>query len=155
MDVMAILKKGVSGEPVKLMQQKLGVEADGVFGSGTEAALRAYQEKEGISVDGIAGPDTFAHMGLTELILLRNGTKGETVKKLQEKLGLGADGIFGSGTEAAVKKYQEENGLAADGLAGPRTLAHMKILGVEESHVAAAIADTGKSIWDSITGIFK
>jgi murein L,D-transpeptidase YcbB/YkuD len=29
---MAILKKGLSGEPVKRLQSKLGVEADGVFG---------------------------------------------------------------------------------------------------------------------------
>lgn len=152
---MAMLKSGMTGEPVKILQAKLGVTADGIFGSGTEQALKDYQKQENIAVDGIAGPDTFAHMGLLELILLKQGTKGETVKKLQEKLGLGADGIFGSGTAAAVKAYQSENGLAADGLAGPKTLAHMKLLGVEESHIASTITETGKNIWDTITGIFK
>lgn len=151
---MAILKKGISGEPVKILQAKLGVEADGVFGSGTETALKAYQEKEGIAVDGIAGPDTFYKMGLIELILLREGTKGETVKLLQEKLQIEADGKFGSGTAAAVKSYQEANDLAADGVAGPKTLAHMKILGVEENHITSSISKTGKSIWDSVTGLF-
>ncbi len=151
---MAILKRGLSGEPVKRLQEKLGIEADGKFGPGTEAALKAYQEKEGIAVDGIAGPDTFAHMGLIELILLKVGTKGETVKKLQEKLGIDADGKFGAGTEKAVKEYQEANGLTADGLAGPKTLAHMKLLGVEDKHIASAITETGKSIWDSIKSIF-
>lgn len=152
---MALLKTGMSGQPVKILQEKLGVEADGVFGPNTEKALKAYQDSQNIAVDGIAGPDTFAHMGLVELILLRQGTKGETVKKLQEKLGIGADGIFGAGTAAAVKAYQEENGLQIDGLAGPKTLSHMKLFGIEETHITAAISETGKSIWDSITGIFK
>jgi peptidoglycan hydrolase-like protein with peptidoglycan-binding domain len=44
-------------------------------------------------------------------MILKVGSKGEDVKKLQQKLGLGADGIFGTGTEAAVKKWQAANGL--------------------------------------------
>ena len=39
-------------------------------------------------------------------MLLKVGSKGEDVKKLQAKLGLGADGIFGKGTEEAVKAFQ-------------------------------------------------
>ena len=54
-------------------------------------------------------------------MLLKNGSKGEDVKKLQEKLGLKADGSFGPGTEAAVKKWQESNGLKADGIVGDST----------------------------------
>jgi len=54
-------------------------------------------------------------------MLLRKGSKGKEVKELQEALGIGADGIFGSGTEAAVKKFQKENGLVADGIVGSRT----------------------------------
>ncbi len=119
---MAILKRGLSGEPVKRLQEKLDVDVDGQFGPATEQALRAYQE---IAVDEIAGPDTFAHMGLHELILLKRGSKSETVKRLQRALSLDADGIFGSGTEKAVKAFQKSNGLAVDGLAGPDTLAKM------------------------------
>ena len=37
---MAMLRKGVSGEPVKRLQAKLGVETDGEFGSNTEKALK-------------------------------------------------------------------------------------------------------------------
>jgi hypothetical protein len=33
---MAILKKGLSGEPVRRLETKLGIEADGTFGPGTE-----------------------------------------------------------------------------------------------------------------------
>ncbi|MGA8514215.1 MAG: peptidoglycan-binding protein [Burkholderiaceae bacterium] len=125
---MAILKKGLSGEPVRRLQAKLGVTADGQFGAGTETALKAWQKEKGLKTDGIAGPDTFAAMGLFELILLQNGTKGDLVKKLQAKLDLDADGVFGDDTEEAVEAYQEENGLEADGVAGPVTLAHMKLL---------------------------
>jgi putative chitinase len=58
-------------------------------------------------------------------MILKNGSKGEDVKKLQAKLGLGADGVFGSGTEAAVKKWQATNGLTADGIVGEGTWAKM------------------------------
>ena len=56
---------------------------------------------------------------------LRKGSRGDAVKRVQRKLGLAADGIFGSGTEAAVKKWQASNGLAADGIVGPASLAKM------------------------------
>jgi putative chitinase len=59
--------------------------------------------------------------------VLRRGSKGDDVKKMQAKLGLAADGDFGPGTEAALKKWQSANGLTADGVAGPKTLA--KLLG--------------------------
>jgi putative chitinase len=58
-------------------------------------------------------------------MLLKIGSKGEDVKKLQAKLGLGADGIFGAGTAAAVKKWQVENGLTADGVVGDGTWGKM------------------------------
>ena len=120
---MSILKRGLKGAPVKRLQAKLGIAADGDFGPGTERAVREFQEANGLAVDGIAGPDTFSAMGLHELVLLRKGSRGNAVKKLQEGLGIGADGIFGSGTEKAVKDFQELHGLDADGLAGPETLA--------------------------------
>ena len=66
-------------------------------------------------------------------MLLKVGSKGDDVKKLQEKLGLGADGSFGPGTEKAVKEWQTANGLKADGLVGDGTWS--KLFG--ESAVAA------------------
>lgn len=122
---MSILKRGLKGAPVKRLQEKLGIGADGDFGPGTEKAVKDFQSANGLAVDGIAGPDTFTAMGLHELVLLRRGSRGAAVKKLQEGLGIGADGIFGAGTEKAVKAFQTENGLDADGLAGPETLAKL------------------------------
>ena len=58
-------------------------------------------------------------------MLLKNGSKGDDVKKLQEKLGLAADGDFGPGTEAKVKAWQAANGLKADGIVGAGTWAKM------------------------------
>ena len=166
---MAVLRKGTSGEPVKRLQAKLGVEADGEFGSNTEKALKEWQAKykNSLTPDGIAGPDTFMAMGLYELVLLKEGTRGDAVKTLQEKLGVAADGQFGPGTEKAVSDYQQKNGLVADGMAGPATLAHMKLFKeitdetVKASQVpsvagAAAAAGAGmRSIWDTIKGAFK
>ena len=115
----------MKGVPVKRLQEKLGITADGDFGPATEKAVKDYQSANGLAVDGIAGPDTFTHMGLYELVLLRRGSRGAAVKRLQEGLGIGADGIFGPGTEKAVKAFQEKNGLVVDGLAGPATLAKL------------------------------
>ena len=54
-------------------------------------------------------------------MILKVGSRGEDVKKLQAKLGLGADGIFGKGTEDAVKSFQTKNGLSPDGIVGENT----------------------------------
>jgi putative chitinase len=59
--------------------------------------------------------------------VLKKGSTGENVKRMQAELGLEDDGVFGPGTESAVKKWQAANGLAADGIVGPKTLA--KLLG--------------------------
>src|SRR6185436_14307819 len=96
---MAILKKGLSGEPVRRLQAKLGIEADGEFGPNTEKALKDWQTKNSLSADGVAGPDTFMAMGLYELVLLKEGTHGNAVKKLQEKLGVGVFCNYSAATE--------------------------------------------------------
>jgi putative chitinase len=58
-------------------------------------------------------------------MLLKKGSNSDDVKKLQEKLGLAADGIFGAGTEAKVKEWQAANGLTADGIVGDGTWGKM------------------------------
>ena len=61
-------------------------------------------------------------------MLLKKGSKGGEVKQLQKALGVGADGIFGSGTEAVVKEFQTKNGLEADGVVGQKT---WEMLGID------------------------
>jgi Transglycosylase-like domain/Putative peptidoglycan binding domain len=45
-----------------------------------------------------------------------------TVRALQRKLGVQADGIYGPRTRAAVRRFQRRHGLLVDGIAGPQTL---------------------------------
>ena len=58
-------------------------------------------------------------------MLLRLGSQGEDVVKLQIKLGVDPIGKFGPKTEAAVKGWQSAHGLAPDGIVGDATLAKL------------------------------
>ena len=64
MDVSDIgtLRKGSKGEGVKMMQEALGIGADGAFGPGTERKLKEWQTANGLTADGIAGPATLAKL---------------------------------------------------------------------------------------------
>jgi peptidoglycan hydrolase-like protein with peptidoglycan-binding domain len=53
--------------------------------------------------------------------LYRIGSTGDDVKKIQQKLGLKSDGIFGENTRIAVTNFQRSNGLKSDGIVGPNT----------------------------------
>ena len=59
-----ILKKGTRGNEVKLLQEFLDTGADGIFGPGTERAVKKWQSENGLVVDGIVGPATWDAMGL-------------------------------------------------------------------------------------------
>ena len=71
-------------------------------------------------------------------MILKNGSKGDDVKKLQEKLGVEAIGTFGPKTEAAVKAWQKANGLKDDGVVGDATWA--KLFG-ESAPVATVVKE--------------
>lgn len=60
-----LLRQGMAGDPVKTLQSQLAErgflkpgEVDGVFGSKTLAAVKAYQAKNGLAVDGLVGQQT-------------------------------------------------------------------------------------------------
>ena len=74
-------------------------------------------------VDGIAGKNTLAGCPL-----LKQGSKGNITKLVQEKLGICNDGIFGNQTRNAVINFQSNNGLVADGIVGQNTW--RKLLGL-------------------------
>ena len=93
-------------------------------------------------------------------MIIKKGSRGPKVKKIQLKLGITADGIFGPGTEAKVKEWQRANGLLADGLVGKGTWSAMfppepvdlpesnfaleKLVGLIPNDVLAQIPDTAK-----------
>lgn len=106
-----------------------GLEIDGIYGSLTRAALVAALQTElnrqtgaGLDVDGIFGQATKAAVFNVSV-----GCQGNITKILQGLLlcnGYGAggfDGIFGSGTEAAVREFQYQRALEVDGIAGQQT----------------------------------
>ena len=52
---------------------------------------------------------------------LRRGDRGDAVKRVQEKLGVEADGKFGPNTEVTVRRFQSARGMVPDGIVGPKT----------------------------------
>jgi hypothetical protein len=65
--------------------------------------------------------------------VIKKGSKGESVRTLQDFLKIPVDGNFGPKTESAVKSYQKKNGLVVDGVVGPKTWAHMGILNTDNA----------------------
>lgn len=69
--VEALSKYGSSGDEVRQIQEKLkrwgyyNGNVDGIYGSQTTAAVKAFQKKNGLAVDGIAGSQTLEAMGIT------------------------------------------------------------------------------------------
>lgn len=75
-----------------------------------------------VSLSEDSGDDDF---DVDDIGVLRKGCRGEGVQMMQEALGIGADGIFGPGTERKLKEWQASKGLVADGIAGPATLGEL------------------------------
>ena len=145
------LKYGDSGSRVTALHtnlKKLGYytgTVDGRFGAGTQRAVISFQKASGLTADGLAGTRTLelleskaagssssssSSSGSSSGALtrtLRRGYTGEDVKKVQTRLKeLGyytgsIDGVYGTGSIAAVKAFQKAAGLTADGNAGAKT----------------------------------
>ena len=73
-------QKGSTGSTVKQIQTRLkswgyySGSVDGVYGSATEKAVRAFQQKNGLTVDGKAGPQTLKAMGISAGNAASNGS---------------------------------------------------------------------------------
>lgn len=53
------VKRGDIGMAVKLLQTKLKIKSDGIFGTKTEFAVREFQRQHGLNADGIVGSATW------------------------------------------------------------------------------------------------
>lgn len=138
---MPTIRYGNRGNVVKFLQCYLNLygntlTVDGIFGSGTQNAVRKFQQDNGLAVDGIVGRNTWRTLMMQDTLpLLRRGSRGVYVRYLQQKLVAKlypagtADGIFGGNTESAVRQFQEENGLSVDGIVGPLTWAKLTPIG--------------------------
>jgi|GEM_PF-91996 len=142
-----ILRRGSTGPYVTFVQQRLidlGFSpgaVDGIFGSQTETAVRAFQTSRGLTADGVVGAATWNALFRAAPPLppapptpppppypvLRRGDVGPYVKILQQQLIANGydpgpeDGVFGPQTEAAVIAFQTDRGLTPDGVVGPLT----------------------------------
>jgi peptidoglycan hydrolase-like protein with peptidoglycan-binding domain len=129
------LKRGSHGARVERVQRWLGVDVDGIFGSGTRRAVKRFQRRNGLTADGIVGPATFralrrvARAGAQRPAKSDSGGRGSAVRDLQRRLGIAADGVFGPATRRAVKRFQRAHGLTADGVVGPATWAALGVRG--------------------------
>ena len=60
-----VLKLGSKGNEVKVLQEKLNLKADGIFGPLTEEAVKDFQRSNGLKVDGIVGANTLSKLNLS------------------------------------------------------------------------------------------
>jgi len=68
------VRKGDSGHAVVSIQEALNakganppIKADGVFGSDTVNAVKTFQQQNNLDADGIVGPKTFAALGIMDV----------------------------------------------------------------------------------------
>ena len=152
-----VLRTGSTGSAVEQLQFWLNTLAqyessipsltvDGVYGTGTANAVRAFQRKYGLTVDGVVGRATWTEVydqfrsiqsdnGTPNAYpgtALREGASGQNVRLVQFWLKIArtvypslsnvtVDGRFGSATAAAVRRFQRYFGLTADGVVGRTT----------------------------------
>ncbi|MGW0604874.1 N-acetylmuramoyl-L-alanine amidase [Streptomyces sp. NPDC002640] len=128
------ISAGSTGDLVRAAQYLLNQQGykagtvDGVFGSGTTTAVKAFQTAKGLTSDGVVGKRTWtALLTAGTRPVLQQGSSGADVQRLQRGLtaALGrtvdADGVFGSGTATAVREYQTSRALTVDGIVGSGT----------------------------------
>jgi peptidoglycan hydrolase-like protein with peptidoglycan-binding domain len=133
-----LVRQGDQEHPVQTLQYLLrargrNLTVDGIFGPGTDTAVRGFQQQKALAVDGIVGPVTWSAL----IITVQLGSQGDAVRGVQEEFqfrnlsgdpskGLAVDGDFGSETDAAVRGFQQALHLdvasvTVDGIVGPIT----------------------------------
>ncbi|HIQ70598.1 MAG TPA: peptidoglycan-binding protein [Candidatus Onthenecus intestinigallinarum] len=138
-----VLVRGDRGSAVTRLQQRLRelgyytISVDGIYGVGTQSAVRAFQRINNLTQTGTADSYTqevlFSAAALpvnsytTSYVHLERGDRGSAVTRLQSRLAaLGyysgsLDGIYGSATQSAVRRFQSRNGIYATGEADVNT----------------------------------
>ncbi|WP_330456248.1 TIGR03767 family metallophosphoesterase [Streptomyces sp. NBC_00820] len=122
-----VVQQGQSGERVRTLQYLLNARGaaltvDGVFGTATASALRAFQSRIALAAGGVAAAPTWQALALT----VQQGSTGPAVSAAQSQLkargaSLTVDGVFGSLTASALRAFQTSHGLTGNGIVGPPT----------------------------------
>lgn len=58
-DYRTYVSMGHRGEDVRYIQDRLGINSDGIFGPGTKRAVKKFQKENNLKPDGVVGPDTW------------------------------------------------------------------------------------------------
>ncbi|USQ80225.1 peptidoglycan-binding protein [Ornithinimicrobium faecis] len=125
-----VLTEGAVGEDVKVLQDALGVDGDGVFGPLTAEALTEFATEQPLLRDDLTETDTlvwellereaYPHLQL-RTVELAIEDQGYPVTVLQELLELEGDGIFGPLTQQAVLDAQAAAELEQTGIVDAAT----------------------------------
>lgn len=102
------------------------------FGRGWRARVEGVRETgvrlsrgEGSGAESVESQDVVPSV---DYEVVRRGSRGEWVRRLQEALDIPADGVFGPATETALRAYQDGTGLTPDGVAGRNTYRALGLL---------------------------
>ena len=155
-----LLKKGMEGDDIKLVQTRLYELGylekksliNGTFGTETENAVRALQNANGLTADGLVGTATteLLYYGDVKANVVSFGDKNDIVLECQKRLKELAylttepDGSYGNDTLAAVKLFQSRNDLVVDGYLGPTT--RDKIMSTSAIPNGLVIGDEGDTV---------
>ena len=110
---MKTIFKGTISEEVKILQELLGIHADGVFGPKTKKAVQMFQDAAGLETDGIVGPATWSIL-IGEVDCPYNS---EQIRKVYQEKGykyeedhlkLNITGIRNSKTEGRVTNHYDD-----------------------------------------------
>ncbi|MDX6444466.1 MAG: putative chitinase [Blastocatellia bacterium] len=123
---MSVLKQGSSGPDVKDLQQKLkdlGFDPNGVdghFGPGTTKAVTAFQQSKGLQADGVAGPATLAALqgdGAGDAGAGDGSAGGDAAGATANAGGLNLDGLAGkvpAGVIAQIPETAQDFGITTN-----------------------------------------
>ena len=153
--VIALGTKNTDVEEVQQRLYELGYisdKPDGVFGEGTEDAVKKFQKLNSLSEDGKVGKEVRELLYSEDAVAnaYSYGEENPEILEFQNRLKkLGyltstPDGKFGADTKAAVKRFQASSGLVADGYIGPAT--KEALMSDEAQSNALAIGAEGRDV---------